>query len=68
MNLLVENLNHLVINFTRELSYNILSLLEVDRSLLDLLLLDVNGAGDQVGVGKGLVQFIALKVVDNVLD
>jgi hypothetical protein len=51
VNLLVENLNHLVINFTRELSYNILSLLEVDRGLLDLLLLDVNGAGNQVGVG-----------------
>jgi hypothetical protein len=50
------------------LSDNIFSLLEVDRCLLDLLLLDVNRARDKVGVGKGLVQFIALKVVDNVLD
>jgi hypothetical protein len=50
------------------LSHNIFSLLEVDRCLLDLLLLDVNGAGNQVRIGKCLVQFIALKVVDNVLD
>lgn len=50
------------------MSHNIFSLLEVDRCLLDLLLLDVNRAGNQVWVSKGLVQFIALKVVDNVLD
>jgi hypothetical protein len=47
---------------------NILSLLEVDRGLLDLLLLDVNIGRDNVRVCEGLVQFISLKVVDNVLD
>ena len=47
---------------------NILSLLEVDRGLLDLLLLDVNIGRDNVRVCEGLIQFISLKVVDNVLD
>lgn len=47
---------------------NILSLLEVDRGLLDLLLLNVNRARDKVRVSEGLVQFISLKVVDYVLD
>lgn len=68
VDLLVENFNHLVIDFPRELRDNILSFLEVDRGLLNLLQLDVNRARDEVGISKSLVQFVPLKVVDNILD